>query len=61
VQRADRDGVRRLTVHTRLQISIAQPETFGFTWIFVIRTDKDPNAIKACLAPGSLTKTAKSC
>jgi PKD repeat protein len=52
---------RHLAVRTRLQISIADTERFGFTWVFVMRPNRDPSAEKACLRPGSFTAISPGC
>ena len=48
---------RRLQVGDRVQISVAEPNTFGETWIVEVRAEKRaPASQKACLSPGSFTK-----
>jgi hypothetical protein len=51
----------RLKVHARVQISVAAPNTFGETWILVIRGGRAPASQKACLSPGSFTKRSGDC
>lgn len=48
---------RRLRVHDRLQVSVAEPNRFGETWILQIRAAKRaPASQEACLSPASFTK-----
>lgn len=52
---------RRLKVRARVQISVAAPNTFGETWILVIRGGRGPASQRACLSPGSFTKRSGDC
>ena len=52
---------RRLKVHARVRISIAEPNTFGETWILEIRGGRAPASQKACLSPGSFTRRSGDC
>jgi hypothetical protein len=52
---------RRLKVHARVRISIAEPNTFGETWILEIRGGRAPASQKACLSPGSFTRRWGDC
>ncbi len=47
---------RRLKVHARVRISIAEPNMFGETWILEIRGGRAPTSQRACLSPGSFTR-----